>query len=48
MQYAMAVMLMFPDVELAGLDLLAVQGTLKVFSNTTVQNHQFYGAHLSL
>ena len=27
------------------LDLLAVQGTL---SNTTVQKHQFFGAHLSL
>ena len=24
------------------LDLLAVQGTLKVFSNTTVQKHQFF------
>ena len=30
------------------LDLLAVQGTLKVFSNTTVQRHQFFGAQLSL
>ena len=30
------------------LDLLAVQGTLRVFSNTTVQNHQFFGAQLSL
>ena len=31
------------------LDLLAVQGTLKrVFSNTTVQKHQFFGAQLSL
>ena len=29
------------------LDLLAVQGTLRVFSNTTVQNHQFFGTHLS-
>ena len=29
-------------------DLLAVQGTLRVFSNTTVQKHQFYGAQLSL
>ena len=27
------------------LDLLAVQGTLKVFSSTTVQKHQFFGAH---
>ena len=31
------------------LDLLAVQGTLsRVFSNTTVQKHQFFGAQLSL
>ena len=30
------------------LDLLAVQGTLKVFSNTTVQKHQFFCAQLSL
>ena len=30
------------------LDLLAVQGTLKSFSNTTVQKHQFSGAQLSL
>ena len=32
------------------LDHLAVQGTLKsqVFSNTTVQKHQFFGAQLSL
>ena len=30
------------------LDLLAVQGTLKVFSNTTVQKHQFFGAQPSL
>ena len=29
-------------------DLLAVQGTLSVFSNTTVQKHQFFGAQLSL
>ena len=29
------------------LDLLAVQGTLKVFSNTTVQKHQFFCAQLS-
>ena len=29
------------------LDLLAVQGTL-VFSNTTVQKHQFFGVQLSL
>ena len=29
------------------LDLLAVQGTLKVFSNTTVQKHQFFGNQLS-
>ena len=30
------------------LDLLAVQGTLKIISNTTVQKHQFFGAQLSL
>ena len=30
------------------LDLLAVQGTLRVFSNTTVQKHQFLSAQLSL
>ena len=30
------------------LDLLAVQGTLKFFSNTTVQKHQFFGVQLSL
>ena len=29
------------------LDLLAVQGLSKVFSNTTVQKHQFFGAQLS-
>ena len=29
-------------------NLLAVQGTLKVFSNTTVQKHQFFSAQLSL
>ena len=29
------------------LDLLAVQGTPRVFSNTTVQKHQFFGAQLS-
>ena len=29
-------------------DLLAVQGTLRVFSNTIVQKHQFFGAQLSL
>ena len=29
------------------LDLLAVQGTLRVFSNTTVQKHQFFGPQLS-
>ena len=29
------------------LDLLAVQGTLKIFSNTTVQKHQFFGAQPS-
>ena len=30
------------------LDLLAVQETLRVFSNTTVQKHQFFGTQLSL
>ena len=30
------------------LDLLAVQGTFRVFSSTTVQKHQFFGAQLSL
>ena len=30
------------------LDLLAVQGLLRVFSNTTVQKHQFFGTQLSL
>ena len=30
------------------LDLHAVEGTLRVFSNTTVQKHQFFGAQLSL
>ena len=30
------------------LDLLAVQGTLRVFSNTTVQKHQFFCTQLSL
>ena len=30
------------------LDLLADQGTLRSFSNTTVQKHQFYSAQLSL
>ena len=30
------------------LDLLAVQGTLKIFSNTKVQKHQSFGAQLSL
>ena len=29
------------------LDLLAVQGALRVFSNTTVQKHQFFSAQLS-
>ena len=29
------------------LDLLAFQGTLKSFSNTTAQKHQFFGAQLS-
>ena len=30
------------------LDLLAVKGLLRVFSNTTVQKHQFFSAQLSL
>ena len=30
------------------LDLLAVQGTLRVFFNTTVQKHQFFSIQLSL
>ena len=30
------------------LDLLAVPGTLRVFSNITVQKHQFFGTQLSL
>ena len=30
------------------LDLLAVQGTLKSLSNTTVQKHQFFGAQVFL
>ena len=30
------------------LDLLAVQGLSRVFSNTTVQKHQFFSAELSL
>ena len=29
-------------------DLLAVQGTVKVFSNTTVQKHQYFRAQFSL
>ena len=28
-------------------DLLAVQGTLRVFSNTTIEKHQFFSAQLS-
>ena len=31
-----------------GLDLLAVQGLSRVFSNTTVQKHQFFSGQLSL
>ena len=30
------------------LDLLAAKGLLRVFSNTTVQKHQFFGSQLSL
>ena len=33
---------------MAWLDLLAVQGLSRVFSNTTVQKHRFFGAQLSL
>ena len=33
---------------MAWLDLLAVQGLSRVFSNTTVQKHQFFGAQLCL
>ena len=29
------------------LDLLAIQGTLRAFSNTTVQKHQLFGFQLS-
>ena len=29
-------------------DFLAVQGTLKVFSSTTIRKHQFFGTHPSL
>ena len=29
-------------------DLLAIQGTLRVFSSTTIQKHQFFGAQPSL
>ena len=35
------------DYRMDWLDLLAVQGTWRVFSNTTVQKHQFFGAQLS-
>ena len=46
----------YPSNEYSGLisfridwfDLLAVQGLLRVFSNTTVQKHQFFGTQLSL
>ena len=45
-----------PSIEYSGLisfridwfDLLAVQGTLRIFSSTTVQKHQFFGAQPSL
>ena len=36
------------SVRMDWLDLLAVQGTLKSFSNTTVQKHQFFTTQLSL
>ena len=29
-------------------DLIAIQGTSRVFSNTTIQKHQFFGTQLSL
>ena len=29
-------------------DIVAIQGTLKIFSNTTIQKHQFFGTQLSL
>ena len=34
--------------EIDWFDLLAVQGTLRVFSSTTIQKHQFFGTHPSL
>ena len=37
-----------PSFRMDWLDLLAVQGTLRVFFNTTVQKHQFFGTQLSL
>ena len=50
-----SVLLEFPSKEIPGLisfrmdwlDLLALQGTLGVFSNTIVQKHQFFSAQLS-
>ena len=36
------------SIRIDGFDLFAVQGTSRVFSNTTVQKHQFFGAQLSL
>ena len=36
------------SIRLDWLDLLAVQGTVKVFSNTTVQKHQYFRAQFSL
>ena len=36
------------SIRMGWLDLLAVQGTLKVFSNITVQKHQFFGTQISL
>ena len=29
-------------------DIVAIQGTLKIFSNTAIQKHQFFGAQVSL
>ena len=37
-----------PSSEYSGFNLLAVQGTLRVFSSTTIQKHQFFDAQPSL
>ena len=36
------------SIRIDGFDLLAVQGTLRVFSNITVQKHPFFSTQLSL